>query len=356
MGRSAIALDHIAFLTPGNFAGADPQGGLENSLRLFELGERLGFDSGWVRQRHLEPGVSSASVFLAAASQRTRRIELGTAVIQMGYENPFRLAEDLATVDVLSGGRLNVGVSAGPPALADLLGARFLEASEAGADYSYRRAARLAENLRGDFIGGPEAIIVSAAGRHRPCLHPQAEGLRDRLWYGGGSLRSVRWAGQNGFNLLIGNISTGERTDDIEVAQLRQLEVYRSGWTEPREPRVALGRVIVPIDGADETTRRRYRDYAEARRDRTLAPQGERRTLFARDLVGSSDEIMEALSRDQVLAQVRELRLELPYNFSLEEYEQILSDFVTLIAPELGWRSRDTLPVMIRQESAPLEA
>ena len=93
---SGVAIRHLAFLTPGNYADDDPAAGLEASLKLFELGEELGFDSAWVRQRHLERGVSSAPTFLAAASQRTRRIGLGTAVIQIGYENVFRLAEDLA--------------------------------------------------------------------------------------------------------------------------------------------------------------------------------------------------------------------------------------------------------------------
>ncbi len=91
----------------GRRSGAGDRG----NTGLFEVGEALGFHSAWVRQRHLERGVSSAATFLAAASQRTKRIGLGTAVIQLGYENPFRLAEDLATVDVLSRGRLNVGVS-----------------------------------------------------------------------------------------------------------------------------------------------------------------------------------------------------------------------------------------------------
>lgn len=352
MSRAAVALDHVAFLTPGNFVDDDPHAELENTLRLFQLGEQLGFDSAWIRQRHLEPGVSSASVFLAAATQRTHRIELGTAVIQMGYENPFRLAEDLATVDVLSGGRLQVGVSAGPPALAGLLGTRFLDGDGVGVDYSHRRVARLADNLRGDFIGDQDAIIVSAAGRLRPRLHPHTEGLHDRHWYGGGSLRSAAWAGQNGFNLLIGNIVTGEGTDEFEVAQLRHLDIYRAGWNALRQPRVALGRVIVPTDSADETTRRRYRNYAEGRRERTLAPQGERRTLFARDLVGSAEEILEVLFRDRVLAQVSELRLELPYNFQPDEYVQILTDFIGLIAPELGWKPRELGPLVIAQETA----
>ena len=109
---SKLAIRHIAFLTPGNYDDADPRAGLEETLALFEHGEALGFDSAWVRQRHLEPGVSSAATFLAAASQRTSRIGLGTAVIQIGYENPFRLAEDLSLVDLLSGVAVSMSASA----------------------------------------------------------------------------------------------------------------------------------------------------------------------------------------------------------------------------------------------------
>src|SRR5215207_4723794 len=108
-------LEKLGFLTIGSFDGADPGAGHETTLQVIELGEQLGFDSAWVRHRHLQYGISSPVAVLAAATQRTRRIALGTAVIPLGWENPLRLAEDLATVDVLSGGRLNPGVSVGPP-------------------------------------------------------------------------------------------------------------------------------------------------------------------------------------------------------------------------------------------------
>jgi alkanesulfonate monooxygenase SsuD/methylene tetrahydromethanopterin reductase-like flavin-dependent oxidoreductase (luciferase family) len=342
MGLASIALDHAGFLTPGSYRGDDPHEGLETTLRLFEFGERLGFDSAWVRQRHLEPGVSSAAVFLAAASQRTRRIQLGSAVIQIGYESPYRLAEDLSTADVLSRGRLNVGISAGVPPHADLLGPRVFDGDWTGYDLSYGRVERLAENLRGPYLGAPDRVVVNAAGRHRPRLQPHAAGLVDRLWYGGGSLRSADWAGRSGLNLLIGNVTSGEDTDDFFTAQRRQLDAYRAAYRGGRPARVALGRVIVPTDSADAHTRARYLEFAASRRERTLAPQGERRTLFAPDLVGTSDEILEALARDPVLPEVRELRLELPYEFQEHEYEQILEDAVTRILPALGW-SRQTV-------------
>ena len=123
MPLSSEPLRQLGFLTIGLFEEADPRRGHESTLEIIELGEQLGFDSVWVRHRHLQYGISSpvnrhrarVTITLAAASQRPRRIQLGTAVIPLGWENPLRLAEDLATVDVLSGGRLNPGVSVGPP-------------------------------------------------------------------------------------------------------------------------------------------------------------------------------------------------------------------------------------------------
>ncbi|HEX4472724.1 MAG TPA: LLM class flavin-dependent oxidoreductase, partial [Nocardioides sp.] len=115
MPDSSHPLRKLGFLTIGLFDGDDPRPGHESTLRVIELGEQLGFDSAWVRHRHLQYGISSPVALLSAASQRTSRIDLGTAVIPLGWENPLRLAEDLATVDLLSGGRLNPGVSVGPP-------------------------------------------------------------------------------------------------------------------------------------------------------------------------------------------------------------------------------------------------
>ncbi|MGF6257345.1 LLM class flavin-dependent oxidoreductase [Ensifer sp. LBL] len=339
MTRNKISISHIGFLSPGNYPADDPLDGLEKTLALLEYGEALGFASAWVRQRHLEPGISSAAAFLAAATQRTSRIELGTAVIPIGYENPYRLAEDLSTVDVLSRGRLNVGLSAGKPPHLDLIGPLAFDGDWSAYDFSHQRVLRFQENLRSGSLGDDDTLIKTPFGAKRPRLQPHAKGLADRLWYGGGSLRSAAWAGSHGFNLLIGNVTTGEETDAFFVAQARQLALYRSSGGEGR--RVALGRVIVPLDSADPRTRKRYLDYAIGRTERTLAPQGERRTLYARDLVGTSHEILERLHADPILPHVHELRLELPYEFEDEDYRQIVRDFVTHIAPELGWSPAD---------------
>lgn len=326
----------LSFLTPGNYPDDDPYSGLEDTLRLFEYGERLGFDGAWIRQRHLEHGVGSAAVFLAAAGQRTSRIELGTAVIPIGYESPFRLAEDLSLADVLSRGRLQAGFSAGTPPHADLIGDLVFDGDWRTYDLSYGRISRLIENLRGGYLGDVDTVIHSPGNTQRPRLQPHNPGLIDRLWYGGGSISSVRWAGENGLNLLTGNIVFGERSDDFTTTQLSLIDDYRRLVDPARPARVAVGRVIVPFDSADRTTRERYRQYAASRHERTTAPQGERRVLFAPDLVGPAAEIVDRLRADPVLAQTSELRLELPYEFHRADYEQILHDTVELIAPVLG--------------------
>lgn len=336
-----MTITSLSFLTPGNFADEDPGPGLEDALRLIETGERLGYQGAWVRQRHLEHGISSAAVFLSAATQRTSRIELGTAVIPLGYESPFRLAEDLSTVDVLSGGRLQVGVSAGTPPHVELIGDFVYDGDWREQDTTHARAERLASHLEGTFIGDEDTRIVSPGNIQRPRLQPYAHGLRQRLWYGGSSRASVLWAARNGFHLLTGNIGRAEYTEDFVAEQLANVHAFRSEWAAAGvgvgEPRIAVGRVILPTDGADAATIERYRAYVATRTERTRGPQGERRTLFAPDIVGTSAEIAEHLLADAAISAVSELRLELPYELAREDYEQVLHDVATHLAPALGW-------------------
>ena len=171
----------LSFLTPGNFPDEDPYAGLEDTLGLFEFGERAGFDGAWIRQRHLEHGVSAGAVFLAAASQRTSRIELGIAVIPIGYESPFRLGEDLSTTDVLSRGRLQVGLSAGRPPHAELMADLVFDGDWRSYDFSHERISGLKNCLRRNYLGGPGTVIRSPGNVQRPGLQPHARGLVSRL-------------------------------------------------------------------------------------------------------------------------------------------------------------------------------
>src|SRR5580658_8628369 len=138
-----VALERLGFLTIGLFDERDPARGHRATLEMIELGEQLGFDHAWLRHRHLQYGISSPVAVMAAASQRTRRIELGTAVTPLGWENPLRLAEDLATLDVLSGGRINPGVSVHAPMHFDDVKFALYPDTADFEDFSYARVDRL---------------------------------------------------------------------------------------------------------------------------------------------------------------------------------------------------------------------
>jgi alkanesulfonate monooxygenase SsuD/methylene tetrahydromethanopterin reductase-like flavin-dependent oxidoreductase (luciferase family) len=338
----SVPLEKLGFLTIGSFDGADPGPGHERTLRVIELGERLGFDSAWVRHRHLQYGISSPVAVLAAATQRTRRIELGTAVIPLGWENPLRLAEDLATVDVLSGGRLNPGVSVGPPMhWDDVKGALYPDTAEIE-DFSYARVSRLLDLVRGkpaSTFHGREGVVEEWSDR----VQPQSPGLGQRMWYGGGSLASARWAGEQGMNFLTSSVVRAEESQDLGAmdfagTQRAHIRAFRAHSPAGQAARVSQGLVVIPTDNASPAQRAAYAAYVEARTPRTALPQGPARMMFARDLLGTSEQIAEALYAHAGFREVTEVAFALPFDFADEDYEQILTDIATRLGPALGWR------------------
>jgi len=339
----SVPLEKLGFLTIGLFDGDDPGPGHETTLQVIELGEQLGFDSAWVRHRHLQYGISSPVAVLAAATQRTRRIELGTAVIPLGWENPLRLAEDLATVDVLSGGRLNPGVSVGPPMHWDDVKSALYPDTADVEDFSYERVARLMRFVRGERAGsfaGKEGVVEEWSDR----VQPHSPGLAARMWYGGGSLSSARWAGENGMNFLTSSVVRADDSTDFAEIQHRLIRAFREAHPDGDAARVSQGLVVIPTDSATAEQRAKYAAYVEARTPRTSTPQGPGRLLFARDLIGTADEIAEQLYAHAGFREVSEVAFALPFSFAAEDYEQILTDIATKLGPALGWQPgrRDT--------------
>jgi alkanesulfonate monooxygenase SsuD/methylene tetrahydromethanopterin reductase-like flavin-dependent oxidoreductase (luciferase family) len=344
-----MPLERLGFLTIGLFDPDDPRPGHESTLAMIELGERLGFDSAWVRHRHLQYGISSPVAVLAAASQRTSRIDLGTAVIPLGWENPLRLAEDLATVDILSGGRLNPGVSVGPPRNYDDVKAALYPDSDE--DFSYERVARLLRCVGGE----PVASFSGLEGfeQFSDRVQPYSPGLRQRMWYGGASLASARWAGERGMNFLTSSVVKAEESEDFAEIQLSHIRAFRAANPSGR---VSQGLVVIPTDSATAAQRAKYADYVATRTPRTASPVGPARMLFAKDLLGSSDEIAEALYGHAAFREVREVAFALPFSFEPEDYTQILSDMAEKLGPALGWRSRAAVfpdPARLRELHGP---
>jgi alkanesulfonate monooxygenase SsuD/methylene tetrahydromethanopterin reductase-like flavin-dependent oxidoreductase (luciferase family) len=328
-------LRRLGVLTIGSFDPASPAAGHEDVLRVIERAEELGLDSAWLRHRHLQPGISSPVAIMAAASQRTSRIELGTAVTPMGAENPFRLAEDLATVDVLLGGRLNPGFSSGTPMNFDLYRDAIYPDTADHEELGPARLLRLRDLVRGD-------VVSASPGRRgieefSDVVQPHSPGLVDRLWCGVGSTRSAVWAGENGFHLLASSVTKAERGTDFAENQRAQIDAYRDAHPAGASARVSQGLVVVPTDSATPEQRARYAAYAEARAGRVGVPQGPGQLLFAADLVGTSAEIADALHADPAYQAVDEVAFALPFAFEPGDYAQMLTDIGERLGPELGW-------------------
>ena len=335
MPLTSEPLRKLGFLTIGLFDGDDPGAGHESTLQIIQLGERLGFDSAWVRHRHLQYGISSPVAVLAAASQRTSRIELGTAVIPLGWENPLRLAEDLATVDILSGGRLNPGLSVGPPMHYDQVRGALYPGTAEVEDFSYDRMRRLLDCVRGEPVtdfSGVEGFEVFSDR-----VQPHSPGLARRMWYGGASTRSAQWAGEHGMNFLTSSVVKAEESEDFAAIQLSHVRTFRAHHPDGDRARVSQGLVVIPVDSASAEQRAKYEAFAAKRLARTAVPQGPARLLFAPDLVGTSAEITEQLYAHAAFREIDEVAFALPFTFEHEDYVQILTDIATRLGPALGW-------------------
>ncbi|MGX9882924.1 LLM class flavin-dependent oxidoreductase [Streptomyces sp. NPDC002276] len=339
MPPTSRPLRKLGFLTIGLFDEADPRRGHESTLEIIELGERLGFDSAWLRHRHLQYGISSPVAIMAAASQRTSRIELGTAVTPLGWENPLRLAEDLATVDILSGGRINPGVSVGPPMHYDQVREALYPDTADAEDFSYERVRRFVDFVRGkpatDFSGVEGFEVFSDR------VQPHSPGLGRRLWYGGGSASSAKWAGEHGMNFLTSSVVKAEGPDgsrDFAEIQLSHIRTFRAHHPDGESARVSQGLVVIPTDSASPEQRAKYEEFARKRTPRTTSPQGPARLMFAPDIVGTSEEIAELLGAHAAFREIDEVAFALPFTFEHEDYVQILTDMATKLGPALGWR------------------
>ena len=336
MPRRGEPLRKLGFLTIGRFDAADPAPGHEETLEVIVRAEALGYDSVWLRCRHLQPGISSPVAIMAAASQRTSRIELGTAVIPLGLENPFRLAEDLATVDLLSGGRINPGVSVGPPMLYDHFKEALYPNSHDVEDFSKDRVLRLLRGLRGEPVSDFEGTVGIEQFTNR--IQPHAAGLADRVWYGGG-MSSAAWAGEQGINYLTSSVVSVEGTEsrDFATIQGQNIDTFRAHHPDPERARVSQGLVVIPTDSATDEQVRRYRAYAASRLERTKTPQGARGMLFSPDYVGTSDELADQLYAHAGFQRANEVGFALPFTFTEEDYRQIISDLAEKLGPRLDW-------------------
>jgi alkanesulfonate monooxygenase SsuD/methylene tetrahydromethanopterin reductase-like flavin-dependent oxidoreductase (luciferase family) len=257
-------------------------------------------------------------------------------VTPLGWENPLRLAEDLATIDVLSGGRINPGVSVHAPTNFDDVKAALYPDTAELEDFTYARVERLLRLVGGE----PAAAFSGAVGfeQFSDRVQPHSPGLRERMWYGAGSLTSARWAGEHRMHLLTSSVVQAEESRDFSEIQRSQIRTFRAAHPDGDRARVSQGLVVIPTDSATREQKEKYAAYVAARTPRTFEPQGPRRMVFSRDLLGTSEEIAEALYANAAFREVTEVAFALPFMFDQDDYSQILIDMAQNLGPALGWR------------------
>ena len=226
---------------------------LLQSIDLAVAAKALGADGAYFRVHHFARQLGSPFPLLAAIGTRTKKIEIGTAVIDMRYENPLYMAEDAGAADIVAGHRLQLGISRGSPEQV-IDGWRYfgyeLEAGESDADMGRRHAEAFLEILKGDGFAkpNPRPMFPNPPGLLR--LEPHSEGLRDRIWWGSGSNATARWAAKLGMNLQSSTLKDDETGEPLHVQQRKQIEAYRQPWKEAehqREPRVSVSRSIFAL-------------------------------------------------------------------------------------------------------------
>ncbi|WEO77189.1 LLM class flavin-dependent oxidoreductase [Cryobacterium sp. SO2] len=317
---------------------------LDDGLRLFEHAEQLGFDIGWIRSRHFEEYPSSPLTFLAAASQRTRRIRLGTGVIPMRYEDPIRLAEDAATVDLLSGGRLELGVSSGIPQFAPILDPVFGVSGRGFANEAQHRLGRLRTALAGTAVARSGNGFMSIPSDTDLAVTPRAAGLANRVWYGPGTLAGATRTGEQGLNIQVSTLNSEETGASFAGGQAAQLRAYKRSFARAtagsgRTPRLAAGRIILPFcDPRDADAYAEFIHGYNARMQADGRPYTSSVPMrFDRVHSGEPARIVDGLLADEALNEVTEITVTLPSPGGLDAHLRTLDAVAAHIAPALGW-------------------
>lgn len=332
----------LGFLTHIEGTG-DSRAIYQEALELFTAADEMGFDVGWVAEHHFKELVGrlpSLFPFLAAASQRTRHIRLGTAVAILPFENPLRLAEDAAVVDALSGGRLELGVGSG------LDPGEFLAY---GVDIG-QRLERTTEALR----VLQSALAGDALGESELRLNPPAPGLLNRIWQSGQSLAGAQYVAKAGSGLLLSRSIIGPSSDEpTDQQQVPTVQAYLDAWQGKGKPRIGMSRGVYPArDKKDALERLRADVLRTAAAQPGRFPTGESLESYCRRLhlfYGHSEEVAEGLRNDKIFPYATDIILQFsPVIPPLDEAIRILEQLATQVAPALGWQPQRASKELIR--------
>jgi alkanesulfonate monooxygenase SsuD/methylene tetrahydromethanopterin reductase-like flavin-dependent oxidoreductase (luciferase family) len=342
----SVPAKKIGFLSFGHWSPS-PQSqtrsasdALLQSIDLAVAAEELGADGAFFRVHHFARQLGSPFPLLAAVGAKTKRIEIGTAVIDMRYENPLYMAEDAGAADIIAGGRLQLGISRGSPEQV-IDGWRYFGYSppegQNDADMARRHAEVFLEVLRGQGFAkpNPRPMFPNPPGLLR--LEPHSEGLRERIWWGASTNATSEWAAKMGMHLQSSTLKLDESGKPFHIQQAEQIRAYRAAWAaadHQRSARVSVSRSIFAI--VDERDRAYFGDSEGEDHFGYIEP--ERLAVFGRTYAAEPDVLINQLKEDEAVAEADTLLLTVPNQLGVDYNAHVIQAILTHVAPALGWR------------------
>ena len=339
-------MKRIGFLSFGHWtpsSGSQTRSASDALLQSIDLAvtaEELGADGAYFRVHHFANQLSSPFPLLAAVGARTSTIEIGTAVIDMRYENPLYMAEDAGSADLISGGRLQLGISRGSPEQV-IEGYRYFgyEPADGGdhADMAREHTRVFLEVLNGEGFAepNPRPMFPNSPGLLR--VEPHSDGLRERIWWGAGTRKTAEWTAEQGMNLMSSTLLSEDTGVPFHQLQAEQIERFRKAWADaghPREPRVSVSRSIFPI--VNDLDRAYFGRDGNSQDQVGFIDGGKAR--FGKTYAGEPEQLIEQLAQDEAIAAADTLLLTIPNQLGVDYCAHILDSVLSDVAPELGWR------------------
>jgi alkanesulfonate monooxygenase SsuD/methylene tetrahydromethanopterin reductase-like flavin-dependent oxidoreductase (luciferase family) len=307
------------------------------TVELAVAAEELGLDGAYVRVHHFARQLASPFPLLSAMAARTSRIELGTGVIDMRYENPLYMAEEAAATDLLSDGRLQLGVSRGSPETA-LRGSEafgYVPQSDGGdADLAREKTALFLAALRGATVVEADPRMTGGA-TGRLAIQPQSPGLAERIWWGSGTRATAEWTAEQGMNLMSSTLLVEDTGVPFDELQAEQIARFRTAWAAAgwdREPRVSVSRSVLPV--VSDLDRQYF--GGDPGKDQVGILEGVR-ARFGKSYAGEPDRIAEELAKDAAVRAADTLLLTVPNMLGVEYNAHLLETVVRDVAPAIGW-------------------
>lgn len=337
----------IGFLSFGHWT-ASPHSGtqtaadaLNQSIDLAVAAEEIGIDGAYFRVHHFARQLGSPFPLLAAIGARTSRIEIGTGVIDMRYENPLYMAEDAGAADLIASQRLQLGISRGSPEQV-IDGYRYFgyspapDSDDAAMARDHTRV--FLEVIKGEGFAepNPRPMFPNPPGRLR--VEPHSDTLRERIWWGAGSNSTAVWAAELGMNLMSSTLKNDENGKPFHVQQAEQIAAFRQEWNKHDhgfEPRVSVSRSIIPL-----TTDIDFSYFGSDRQssDQVGYIDPTTRAVFGRSYAAEPDELVSLLAEDEAIQESDTVLLTVPNQLGVEYNTRLLQTVIEEVAPGLGWR------------------